>query len=145
MPVKIDVTITGPLFNGQGTKQNIRRWGLRMVQQCIEAGEQRLDMMLRPRSAPLGVYLTHAQAGRGKASTGHYRRNVHGFQIGLFGRISDGGVVYGPWLEGTSSRNKTTRFKGYRSFRRTHQWINKNKAKIIRPIINLMERDLGGG
>jgi hypothetical protein len=145
MPVKIDVTITGPLFNGQGTQQNIRRWGRRMVQQVIEAGEQRLDMMLRPRNrGPLGVYLTHAEAGRGKASTGDYRRNVHGFQVGLFGRISDGGKVYGPWLEGTSSRNATTRFKGYRSFRQTHQWINKNKQKIIRPIINLMTKDLGG-
>lgn len=30
-------------------------------------------------------------------------------------------VVYGPWLEGVSERNRTTRFKGYASFRRATQ------------------------
>jgi hypothetical protein len=33
-------------------------------------------------------------------------------------RVHDRDVVYGPWLEGTSERNQTTRFKGYASFRR---------------------------
>lgn len=33
-------------------------------------------------------------------------------------RVHDGGVVYGPWLEGTGSRNApVTRFAGYHSFR----------------------------
>lgn len=35
--------------------------------------------------------------------------------------IHDRGIVYGPWLEGVGSRNKTTRFKGYASFRRAYQ------------------------
>jgi hypothetical protein len=33
--------------------------------------------------------------------------------------VHDSGVVYGPWLEGTSYRNMTTRFKGYFAFRTT--------------------------
>lgn len=36
-------------------------------------------------------------------------------------RVHDRGVVYGPWLEGTSSRNRTSRFKGYSSLRRARQ------------------------
>lgn len=36
-------------------------------------------------------------------------------------RVHDRDVVYGPWLEGTSARNRTTRFKGYASFRRATQ------------------------
>lgn len=32
--------------------------------------------------------------------------------------VHDRGIIYGPWLEGTSSRNHSTRFKGYQSFRR---------------------------
>jgi hypothetical protein len=36
-------------------------------------------------------------------------------------RVHDRGVVYGPWLEGTSSRNRTTRFRGYSSLRRARQ------------------------
>jgi hypothetical protein len=30
--------------------------------------------------------------------------------------IHDRGVIYGPWLEGTGERNKTTSFKGYHAF-----------------------------
>lgn len=41
--------------------------------------------------------------------------------------ISDSGVIYGPWLEGTSSRNGRSRFKGYATFRKVSQDIE-NKA-----------------
>jgi hypothetical protein len=33
-------------------------------------------------------------------------------------------ATYGPWLEGTGSRNLTTRFKGYGSFRRAGQVLD---------------------
>lgn len=33
-------------------------------------------------------------------------------------------ATYGPWLEGTGSRNATTRFKGYHSFRMAAQTLN---------------------
>jgi hypothetical protein len=36
-------------------------------------------------------------------------------------KVHDRGVVYGPWLEGTSSRNRTTRFRGYSALRRARQ------------------------
>lgn len=39
--------------------------------------------------------------------------------------ISDGGVIYGPWLEGTGSRNATSRFKGYATFRKVSQDMEK--------------------
>lgn len=35
--------------------------------------------------------------------------------------VTDNGVIYGPWLEGVSERNKTTSFKGYASFRKGMQ------------------------
>lgn len=48
--------------------------------------------------------------------------------------ITDG-TVYGPWLEGLGSRNATTRFKGYWTFRRTTQEIKDNVAKVAGPAI----------
>lgn len=33
-------------------------------------------------------------------------------------------ATYGPWLEGTGSRNFTTRFKGYHGYRRSAQELN---------------------
>lgn len=52
-------------------------------------------------------------------------------------RVSDGHlvhanqVVYGPWLEGTSSRNQTTRFKGYQLFRRAAQETQRKVPEIL--------------
>lgn len=54
-----------------------------------------------------------------KNPTGYYQSNVQA-SLGFRDKaITDNRVVYGPWLEGTSSRNSTTRFKGYATFRRS--------------------------
>jgi hypothetical protein len=45
--------------------------------------------------------------------------------------VHDRGVIYGPWLEGTSSRNQSTRFKGYASFRRATQAVDKQAVGWI--------------
>ena len=44
-------------------------------------------------------------------------------------------LIYGPWLEGTGSRNRTTRFKGYWSFRRAVSVINARAVAIGQPIV----------
>ena len=112
------------------------------VREVVQKSEERLNEVLMPRPAP-GVYLTVAQArGNGwrtrnpsapdPSSSGHYRKNLHTKIRGLFGRIDDGGVLYGPWLEGISARNRVTRFKGYASFRKTRQWAQKQTKGILR-------------
>ena len=135
----IRMTTKGPIFDRPTAE--IRRGVQGIVQAVVEEGEQRLDTMLRPR--PSGVYLSVAEAGKGKASTGHYRRNVHGRVSNLHGRIDDGGVVYGPWLEGVGRRNLTTRFKGYASFRKTGQYLQKNFRRIAGPAIQRLVERLG--
>ena len=130
MPKATRVIISGPLSTNRGS-EIVHQAVIASVTQMLEMGEQRLDQVLRPR--PGGVYLSASLAGRGRASTGNYRRHVHGVQSDLFARIDDGGVVYGPWLEGIGSRNATTRFKGYQMFRKTAQWLRgqlKQVAKI---------------
>ena len=101
-----------------------------LFDELLQKGEQRLDTVLRPR--PAGVYLSRDQAQKGKASTGHYRRNIHSMRQGLHGRIDDGKVIYGAWLEGTGSRNATTRFKGYGSFRKVRQWLENQKLSVLK-------------
>lgn len=62
-------------------------------------------------------------------------------------RVADGhlvhadNVIYGSWLEGTSSRNQTTRFKGYHLFRRATQEVGRRLPQILDP----EERDLVSG
>lgn len=65
-----------------------------------------------------------------RAPTGRYWNRVH-IERGDGGHVvTDGGVVYGPWLEGVGSRNNTTRFKGYSSFRRATQRIDGRADEI---------------
>ena len=76
--VQVTVKLSGPLF--RDAPQRVRAVMQATVQELIELGEQRLDLMLRPR--PGGVYLSVAEAQKGKASTGHYRRSVHSRRSG---------------------------------------------------------------
>lgn len=52
--------------------------------------------------------------------------------------VTDQGTVYGPWLEGTSSRNQTTRFKGYRLWRLAKQDANLKAVSIASGLISKM-------
>lgn len=66
-----------------------------------------------------------------KHPTPYYETQVVTTHRGLLERsVNDHGVIYGPWLEGTGSRNRTTRFKGYASFRRATQ-TTKAKANAL--------------
>lgn len=135
MKMDIGVRISGPLFKNATGALNQAVGD--SVQMLMEKGEQRLDAMLRQR--PAGVFLSAAEARPGKASTGHYRRNLHGTRNGLQATIDDNRVVYGPWLEGISSRNQRSRFKGYASFRRTADWLNKMAKDIfIKAILKVL-------
>ena len=131
--ITVAVEVDGKLF-AAGASDYIVQGLERTVRDIVDLGEQRLDEMLRPR--PAGVYLSFSEAKKGKYSTGRYRKNLHAKSKGLHGRIDDGGVIYGPWLEGTSSRNQTTRFKGYSSFRKTAQLMQEKAPEILTQHMN---------
>jgi hypothetical protein len=65
-----------------------------------------------------------------KHPTGHYESRVQVSNQSNTLQISDGGVVYGPWLEGTSSRNGSTRFKGYHTFRQVLQRMDQKAEQV---------------
>jgi hypothetical protein len=44
-------------------------------------------------------------------------------------------VIYGPWLEGVGSRNRTTRFKGYFTFRRTAQQLKSRSTAVANGVL----------
>jgi hypothetical protein len=64
--------------------------------------------------------------------TGYYMSQIEDTPVSPFlHRIHDSGVVYGPWLEGISSRNQTTRFKGYHTFRIVRGRMSQKSSAII--------------
>lgn len=58
--------------------------------------------------------------------------------------VHDRGIIYGPWLEGVSSRNQTTRFKGYSSFRRACQTVEGQAPALIATMAGRYIAEMGG-
>lgn len=52
--------------------------------------------------------------------------------------VHDRGVIYGPWLEGVSARNASTKFKGYHAFRRATNGLVGQVDRLIKPAIDRM-------
>ncbi len=77
--------------------------------------------------------------------TGFYRSNIQIERREIYRGLSDNNVVYGGWLEGVSSRNRTTRFKGYKTFRLIQQELKNDKEQIAQPIITQLVRELSSG
>lgn len=121
------VTATGPLFDGTATK---------VIAGAVEAGAAEL--------AQAGVDLVHSRLRSVlRRPTGRYQsRVVADLSTPTNPRITDGGIVYGPWLEGTSGRNDRSRFKGYRTFRIVAQDLEDKAAAIAGPVI--VERAVEG-
>jgi hypothetical protein len=102
-----EVRMTGPLFDGSAARtvdlicDDVED---QIGQTVFDAVRQRLRTVL---VNPTGYYESRVQVNRQSDSL----------------VISDSGVVYGPWLEGTGSRNGRSRFKGYATFRKVSQQI----------------------
>lgn len=113
----IDVTISGPLFEGD----NVGRV---------------LDRFAEDTRRELGDFaLNEAQAVADRSirrGTGFYRSKLEHDGEGVVGY---GRVVYGAWLEGDSSRNQTSRFKGYRIFQKTQTRVRREAPAMAAEIM----------
>lgn len=110
---------SGPLFDGRAEKA--------VADACDDSEKQIATLGASMIRTQLGTVLRH--------QTPVYRlRNVA--QPDAPGwKIWDRGMVYGPWLEGTGSRNRTTRFKGYRTYRIVVQKINARAQAIGQSVV----------
>ncbi|MFD8805564.1 hypothetical protein [Streptomyces sp. NPDC059597] len=105
----------GPMFDGR-TNAALHRYRDEISLRIAEEGEK----LIRQR---LHVVLQHP--------TGYYESRISVDRAGSGYRVSDGNVIYGPWLEGTGSRNSpVTRFPGYATFRRTKPLVDKRAREI---------------
>ncbi len=132
MPVTVEAKMTtrGPLLDGSAEKiLDAGREAITddVAQAAVDLVHQRLGQVLRN---PTGYYRSKVVADR---STGSDRALV-----------TDGGVVYGPWLEGVGGRNKSSRFKGYRTFRHVAEQIGRDVAKHAAPAVDDVVKKLGG-
>jgi hypothetical protein len=115
-----DVEAHGPLFDGRAHGA-VREFLTESTRQAADEG----------------VALVRTNLGRVlKHPTGYYASRVRADQVsGGRVRVWDSGVVYGPWLEGVGERNRTTRFKGYATFRRTTQQLQARAGGIAQAVL----------
>ncbi|HUM06412.1 MAG TPA: hypothetical protein VLT90_13185 [Terriglobales bacterium] len=111
--------VLGPLFDGRAQAQ-IPLLMAEAVHQAARVGEQDVHI---------------AQAAKFVNPTGRYESSIRIEGSGITEQITDGGMIYGPWLEGVGSRNKTTRFKGYKIMRSVTQGLKREKVKVILGIL----------
>lgn len=126
--IEITVTLRGNLLLGRSAP---------FVRAACQAGQQAVAEEATNRvHARLHEVLQHP--------TGYYESQVVTDRGVEESRVTDGGVVYGPWLEGTGSRNASTRFKGYRTFRIVTQGLKRDAGTIARatmtPILEGLDR-----
>lgn len=119
--VNVKVDQKGAIFSASATKAAGQRATTRINDTLALEGVRRVK-------ARLGQVLQHP--------TGYYEGQIQVDRRSQYRGITDGGVVYGGWLEGVSSRNKTTRFKGYRTFRKVQQELRKDAAQLAQPLVN---------
>lgn len=111
---------TGPLFDGRAT---------------IAAEDARRN--IEQTVATLGAAtLRSSQQATFKQETPYYRLRTQARPDNGHWKISDGGVIYGPWLEGTGSRNfPKTRFRGYALFRKTTTLLNRKAVQVANAVL----------
>lgn len=122
---KITTDVKGPLFDGRlyraiGVAANDSE--REIAQTGVSEVRAQLSMVLKN---PTGFYESQIQTNR---AFGDYA-------------VTDGDVIYGPWLDGSGSRNRTTRFKGYAHWRRATDVLNRKAPQIVDHII---DRHIGG-
>ncbi len=77
-----------------------------------------------------------------RRQTPYYRTRISVVRSGGDWEVNDSGVIYGPWLEGTGSRNRTTRFRGYWTFRFVTQLVRGRADRIAERVLRPYLRDL---
>lgn len=142
-----DVKMTGPLFDGRA-----------------DAALDRGIKAVRAHVAATGVTMTRAVfAGSIRAEHGRFLASIGttgqsrmyttrgGHRTYTLPVVVDGTTdtlvttdlaTYGPWLEGSGSRNDSTRFKGYHGFRRAGQELDRIAGNLANVAIAPYVREM---
>ena len=119
--ISLSVRAHGPVFDGTAA---------RLITDYLQAATKEVSEE--------GDRLVHAHLkGVLKHPTGYYESQVQTEPRGQTDyAVIDSGVIYGPWLEGTGSRNATTRFKGYATFRKMTGQLDRQARSIAYRVLD---------
>jgi hypothetical protein len=131
LEVSFTINAHGPLVDGRAP-QIIHDWLDQVKQDIADKGVALL------REVPMN------KTGRG---TGHYQAEITTKVVTGYNDVLIYGAEYwpGPWLEGVTKRNETTRFKGYRLWRETKRKLQDMAPDIAGERLPELNQKLGGG
>lgn len=137
-----DVIMTGPVFDGRA-EAYVKVYEHNTVALLAERGAAWIKEFLPTRYKYLGHFGGNPDDNPVPPDAGYYESRVHAAYVSSEEyRITDDEVVYGPWLEGVSNRNETSRFKGYSAFRLGAQQLDHDAEAFaniqIQPYIGMM-------
>jgi hypothetical protein len=131
LKVTFEVSVHGPLADGTADRA-LQEWARATAKAIADEGADAL------RRFPMD------KTGR---ATGGFQENIHVRQRGDDAVIPGPmikGVTWAPWLEGTSQRNKSTKFAGYHLFRRTRLQMQQWAPEIAQRELEKVMPQLGG-
>lgn len=155
MRVRVTTTTSGPLFRG-ATEPAMRMAARDTLQDAVERGEQIVSSLLYPGHGLITGHLRRSIVGevgtaigthqaRQDFSGGYLRSHIADIpRTDFHGVLHDSGVVYGPWIEGVSSRNAASRFKGYQMFRRATRALNAAMPRLAEKHLRRAVQKLNG-
>ena len=123
------VRVSGPLFDGLAQRE-VTVMTVEIVREVAQEAKLAVDKVL---SKEL------------QNPTGHYQRQIAVTRVGTSNVVTDGGIVYGPWLAGASSRTWKSRFKGYKHWTLAKQRTQRKVQKIGEPIVHRHVQRMNGG
>jgi len=125
--VNVKVETKGAIFSAAKTQASGRRLVVDINEAIAQEGVNRvLARLQHVLKNPSGYYQSQIAVQRRQIYRGYWDNNV----------------VYGGWLEGVSSRNRTTRFKGYRTFRMVKQTLDRDSVRIAQPLVDTYIREM---
>jgi hypothetical protein len=131
MEVICSVSASGPLADGEA-ELAVTEWLDASVKAIADEGVRML------REFPMN------KTGR---AAGAFQANLHVLRHGLDAVIPGpqiSGVTWASWLEGTSKRNRSTRFKGYHLFRQTRDRLQQKAPGIAEAELQKYIGRMGG-
>ncbi len=124
-----DVILSGPVFNGRAAME--AHAYCRTTEAAIgQEAEARIKEYLPTQYKYLGHSGGNPQDNPVPPNAGFYESQIHAEQTAEGTVVTDDEVVYGPWLEGVSSRNEAYRFPGYGAFRQVGQQLEIDSLRI---------------
>jgi hypothetical protein len=134
MPSRVNVIVSGPIFDGEADAA-VTQW----------LDDSRAKLAHQAQSIVQSKARKWNRSGRADHHTAAESVKVRPGAVYVVEGVSSKGQVWWPWLEGTSRRNATTRFKGYHAFRLAKGIVSKRARTTAQDELHKYIGRMGGG